>query len=55
MSDLQIIDKLCQMLEEAQQIIKSQAELLAMHGIQTGSGELEEKRTALLCEIERSI
>lgn len=55
MSNLEIIARLCRMLDDAQQIIQSQAELLAMHGIETSSGDLEEKRTQLLKDIERSI
>ena len=55
MSDLQIISRLCRMLEEAQEIIRKQAELLAMHGIETSSGVLEREQQALLEEIENSI
>lgn len=50
MSDLQTIEKLCGMLETAQEIIREQAELLAMHGITTADGRLEERREALLEE-----
>ena len=55
MSNLEIIDRLCRMLDEAQQIIRRQAELLAMHGIETGSGQLEASREQLLRDIENSI
>ncbi len=55
MSNLEIIEKLCGMLGSAQAIIREQAALLAMHGIQTDTGEIERRRTELLAEIERSI
>lgn len=54
MSHLQIIERLCRMLDGAQEIIRKQAELLAMHGIETDSGELERQRRELLADIERS-
>ena len=54
MSHLQIIERLCRMLDEAQEVIRKQAELLAMHGIETDSGELERQRRELLADIERS-
>ena len=38
------------MLETAQEIIREQAELLAMHGIETAGGGLEKRREALLKE-----
>lgn len=50
MSDLQIIEKLCGMLKTAQEIIREQAELLKMHGIDTVDGGMEERREALLKE-----
>ncbi len=50
MSDIQTIERLCGMLETAQAIIREQAELLAMHGITTEDGGLEERREALLRE-----
>lgn len=53
MSNIQIIERLCQMLDEAQRIIRFQAELLAMHGIETDNGTLEAERQALLEQIER--
>lgn len=52
MSNLELIERLCGLLDSAQQIIREQAELLAMHGIATDDGELERKRTELLTEIE---
>lgn len=55
MSNLEIIAKLCDMLDDAQQIIKGQAQLLAMHGIETDSGALESERAKLLAEIEKTI
>ena len=55
MSNLEIIVRLCRLLDDAQQIIRAQAELMAMHGIATSSGELEEKRTQLLKDIDSSI
>jgi hypothetical protein len=53
-SHLQIIERLCRMLDGAQEIIRKQAELLAMHGIETDSGKLERQRRELLADIERS-
>ena len=55
MSNLEIIAKLCEMLDDAQQIIKGQAELLAMHGIETSTGALEADRARLLNAIEQTI
>lgn len=55
MSNLQIIEKLCEMLDSAQAIIREQAALLAMHGIESDAGEIEHRRAELLAEIERSI
>ena len=55
MSNLQIIEKLCGMLDSAQEIIREQAALLSMHGIQSDTGDIERRRTELLEEIERSI
>ena len=54
MSNLQIIERLCGMLNAAQEIIRQQAELLELHGIETDIGELEDKRAALLKDIELS-
>lgn len=55
MSNLQIIERLCQLLEIASGVIQEQAEILAQHGIETGDGGLEEKRAKLLEDIEQSI
>lgn len=53
MSNLQIIESLCAMLDEAQRVIRAQAELLEMHGIKTDAGNLEKSRADLLSRIER--
>lgn len=55
MNSLQVIDRLCDLLDRAQQIIRRQASLLAEHGIETSDGEIERQRGALLHEIERNI
>lgn len=55
MSNLTVIERLCQLLDLAQQVIRDQAELLEMHGITTDDGGLEKKRVELLTEIENSI
>lgn len=52
-SHLQIIERLCRMLDEAQAIIRRQEALLALHGIQTDNGNLEETRRKLLRDIEQ--
>lgn len=54
MSNLQLICALCEMLDQAQQIIREQAALMAMHGIETDDGGLEESRARLLDRIEQS-
>lgn len=54
MSNLQLIERLCRMLDDAQQIIREQAALLEMHGITTDDGGLEKKRSDLLAEIEET-
>ena len=41
MSHLEIIERLCRMLDDAQNIIREQAALLEMHGISTQDGNLE--------------
>lgn len=48
MSNLEIIQSLCEMLGKAQQIIRDQAALLSMHGIETFDGNLEKERNAAL-------
>ena len=55
MSNLEIIRKLCGLLDDAQGIIAAQAELLALHGIATDDGQLERERAELLAEIEGSV
>jgi len=54
-SNLEIIQRMCEMLDTAQRVIREQAELLAQHGIVTDDGGLEEERTRLLTDIENSI
>ena len=54
MSHLEIIERLCRMLDDAQNIIREQAALLEMHGITTDDSGLERKRSDLLAEIERT-
>ena len=55
MSNFELIERLCGLLDVAQQIIREQAAILAQHGIETGSGEVERRRAELLDDIERSI
>lgn len=55
MSNLEIIQRLCEMLDTAQRIIREQAELMAQHGIKTEDGGLEAERKKLLEDIENSI
>lgn len=55
MSNLELIERLCAMLDTAQGVIREQAELLAMHGVESDDGALERKRQELLEEIERRI
>ncbi|MBR3740967.1 MAG: hypothetical protein IKN04_11035 [Clostridia bacterium] len=55
MSHLEIIERLCRMLDDAQNIIREQAALLEMHGISTQDGNLENQRRQLLERIEKSI
>lgn len=52
MSNLELIQRLCCMLDAAQGIIRQQAEILAMHGIESNGLELEKQRAGLLEEIE---
>ena len=54
MSNLEVICRLCDLLDRAQQIIRQQAELLSMHGVETDGEALERQRGELLAEIERS-
>lgn len=53
MSNIEIIERLCLILETAQGIIRAQAEMLSAHGIVTDSEMLESKRSELLEDIER--
>ena len=55
MSNLELIERLCAMLDMAQGIIRAQAEILAMHGIESEGGELESMRQELLEDIENKI
>ena len=54
MSNLQIIEQLCALLDDAQRVIRDQAALLALHGISTDDEALERERAKLLSDIERS-
>ena len=53
MSNLQIIEALSRMLEEACGIIRQQAALLEMHEIKSVDGSIERERAALLERIEK--
>ena len=55
MSNLEIIDRMSKMLEQASCIIREQEALLLQHGILTDTGNLEKQRTALLEDIENTI
>ena len=55
MSNLQLIDRLSRLLEEAVQIIREQAELMSQHGIETDAGRLERQRAQLLEDIKKTI
>lgn len=55
MTTLQIIERLCSMLDDAQEIISEQARLLEMHGIHTEDGRLEEMRDELLRAIKSEV
>jgi len=55
MSNLQIIVELTNMVQEAAEIIRRQAELLEMHGIQTETGQLERQYAAFLEKVENSV
>ena len=44
MSNLEVICRLCDLLDRAQQIIRQQAELLSMHGVETDGKALERQR-----------
>ena len=47
MSNLELIQRLCCMLDAAQGIIRQQAEILAMHGIESNGLKLEKQRAGL--------
>lgn len=47
MTNLATIAILCEMLDEALEIIKAQAEILDAHGIETADGQLEARREKL--------
>lgn len=53
MSNIEIIERLCSILNTAQDIIRAQAEILAAHGIVTDDGALEVGRAALLEDVGR--
>lgn len=55
MTTLQIIERLCSMLDDAQEIISEQARLLEMHGIKTDTGSLEKRCDQLVEGIRRGI
>ncbi|MBP3649183.1 MAG: hypothetical protein J6K73_05325 [Clostridia bacterium] len=48
---MSMMEELCRLLEECAHIIRKQAELLAMHGIQTEDGEIEAARSRVIGEI----
>lgn len=54
MSNLEIIDRLTRMLDDAQDIIRAQEILLEQHGIRTELGDLERERADLLKRIEET-
>lgn len=53
MSNLKMIECLCALLSEAIELVKDQAALLEMHGIQTDTETIERKRTQLLERVEK--
>ena len=55
MTNLATIASLCNMLDEALEIIKAQAEILSAHGIATYGGRLEEQRKRLLEKAEEEL
>lgn len=55
MSNIEIIASLCSMLDEAQKIIRLQAEILSAHGIETCDGSLENQRKNLMDRLEREL
>ena len=55
MTNLATIASLCNMLDEALEISKAQAEILSAHGIETYGGRLEEQRKRLLEKAEEEL
>lgn len=55
MSNFEIIERLCALLDGAQEIIRTQAAILTQHGIESGDGALENERIRILESIEHSI
>lgn len=55
MTTLQIIEMLESMLREALDIIHKQEELLLLHGIETDSSDIEEKRARFYIKMEESL
>ena len=53
MSNLEMIERLCALLSEAIELVKDQAAILEMHGIQTDADTIEQKRTHLLERVEK--
>lgn len=53
MTNSQMIERLCTMLENALDIIQEQAKVLAMHGITTHAGTLEGKREKLFIQASK--
>lgn len=53
MSNLELIERLADLLGRAAEIIREQADLLAMHGV-TGE-ELEGRRETLLGEVDKLV
>ena len=52
MSNLIMIQRMCDLLEIAARVIREQAEVIAQHGIETCDGGMEAERTKLLAEME---
>lgn len=48
MSGIALVESLCEMLSIAQSVIRQQAELLMMHGVETYDGNLEELRDRII-------
>ena len=53
MSNLEMIERLCALLSEAIELVKDQAAIMEMHGIQTDAKTIERKRTHLLERVEK--